>query len=238
MRNLMKYATLLATTCICTAIVICPSSVRATPPDEPGGISPRVSGGLAIGYDVGLPLQGYVQIDGLATDLPVSFRLSISHTFLLDPGIPLDARHVFINENDNGVPSKSASRWAFGFDMTHPVQILSLKRASLYGGVRYSRFSGTFDFIGGNEFFDVNANQFGIAGGLESFFRMSPRVDLLFSAGLEYYFPATLEGHDAAYSPDGTAVNQRQDYTYDDADNAINQPKLQPKLLIGINYRF
>lgn len=219
-------------------LVIRGGSAYALPPGGSHVSGPTVTGGFAIGYDIGLPVQGYLQVDGLAEDLPLALRLSIGHTFLLDPGNPLAARHVFINENDNGVPSKSASRWFFGFDMTHPARIPGLKRAFVYGGVRYSRFSGQFDFIGGNEFFDVNANQFGLAGGVESMFRMSPTVDLFFSGGLEYYFPATLEGHDAAYSPDGSTVNQRQDYTYTDADAAVNQPKLLPKLLIGVSYHF
>jgi hypothetical protein len=198
----------------------------------------RVSGGLSIGYDDGLPVQAHLMIENLAEGLPLAFRLSAGSSLLLDPGNPDAARRVFINENTNGVPQKSASRWAFGFDLMQRTSILSMNRAFLFAGVRYSRFTGTFDFIGGNEFFDVHANQMGLAAGIESYFRMGQRVDLFFSVGGEYYFPATLEGHDAAYSPDGTTINQRENYTYDDASQAINQPKLQPKLLIGIGYDF
>lgn len=212
---------------------------QASPPQDWGnGTLPHVSGGLSLGYDTGLPLQGHLLFSDLADGLPLSLRLSVAHTFLLDGGRPEDARHVFINENNNGVPEKTASRWAFGFDLLHRVNILAMKRAFLFGGIRYSRFTATFDFVGGNELFDVHANQWGLAAGIESYFRMSSRVDLLFSVGTEYFFPSTLEGHDSAYSPDGQMINQREDYTYDDADHAIRQPKIQPHLLIGINYTF
>jgi hypothetical protein len=199
---------------------------------------PNLSGGLSVGYDVGMPIQGHVLVSDLAEGFPLGFRLTISHSFLLNAGNPEEARHVFINENTNGVPSKSTSRWTFGFDFMHRIDMLSQKNAFLFAGVRHSRFTGTFDFIGGNEFFDVHANQWGLGAGIESYFRMSPKVDLLLSLGTEYFFPSTLEGHDSAYSSDGEYVNRRQNYTYADADHAINQPKLLPKLLIGINYHF
>jgi|WetSurMetagenome_2_1015567.scaffolds.fasta_scaffold19544_4 hypothetical protein len=200
--------------------------------------SPSLSAGLSIGYDIGMPIQAHFLILDLAEGLPLGFRFNISHSFLLDPGNPEEARHVFINENTNGVPDKSASRWTFGFDFLHRVNILSLNDAFLFAGIRYSRFTGTFDFIGGNEYFDVRADQWGLGVGIESHFKMSAKLDLLFSLGAEYFFPSTLEGHDSAYSSDGEYVNRRENYTYTDADHAINQPKLIPKLLIGIDYHF
>jgi hypothetical protein len=66
---------------------------------------------------------------------------------------------------------------------------------------------------------------------------MSGRIDLVLSAGLEYYFAAKLDGHDAAYSPNGEITNQREEYTWAGADRAINQPKLQPRALIGVSFR-
>ena len=201
--------------------------------DEAG---PDLSYGVSIGYDIGMPVQGHFLVSNLAEGFPFAFRFTISYSFLWDAGIPDAARHVFVNENNNGVPDKSASLWSFGLDFMHQINILSLKDAYLFAGIRHSSFTGTFDFIGGDELFDVNANQWGLATGIDTYFRMGPRIDLLISVSAEYYFPSTLDGHDAAYSPDGEYVNQRQNYTYNDADNAINQPKLIPKLLIGVNF--
>jgi hypothetical protein len=136
------------------------------------------------------------------------------------------------------VPGKSASRWAFGVDFMDPVRIFAMHRSFLFAGLRYSHLTSNFQFIGGDEIFDVHANQIGLAAGAESYFRMSSRVDLLFSLGGEYYFPSQLEGHDTAYNPDGTIINQRENFKYADADRAINQPKLLPKILVGVNYHF
>jgi hypothetical protein len=58
------------------------------------------------------------------------------------------------------------------------------------------------------------------------------------SAGLDYYFSADLSGHDTLYAPDGEHVNPRNDYSYDDADAAINNPKLKIRFLVGLNYHF
>ena len=177
-------------------------------------------------------------IKNLAEDLPLAFRFSAGNSFFLNPGDATLVRQVFVNEATNGVPEKSASRWTFGLDIMHSVTMFSLKNTYLAGGIRYSRFTGTFQYVGGDELFDVHANQIGLGVGLDSYFRVSTRVDLVVSVGSDYYFPATLEGHDAAYSPDGTTVNQREQFSYTDADRAVNQPKLLPKLAIGFNYGF
>ena len=61
---------------------------------------------------------------------------------------------------------------------------------------------------------------------------------MVLGGGADYFFQGTLKGHDTAYSPDGDDVNPREDYTYDDADNAVNQPKFLGRFMIGINYGF
>jgi hypothetical protein len=61
---------------------------------------------------------------------------------------------------------------------------------------------------------------------------------LIFSFGYDYFFISTLYGHDTSYSPDGENVNGREDFTFQDADNAINQPKHNVKAMIGLSYNF
>ena len=65
-----------------------------------------------------------------------------------------------------------------------------------------------------------------------------PSLDLIFSTGFDYYLNSTIEGHDTAYNSDGTAINGRNDYTYSDADQAINQPKIVPRAMVGFNLHF
>ena len=116
--------------------------------------------------------------------------------------------------------------------------MLSLPRAFVVGGVRYSRFRGNFKYVGGNEDFDVKSSHWGIGASLQSHFAMGGRFDLVLDGGLDYFFSSRLSGHDTSYDPDGTAVNPREDYTYTDADAAIGQPKLRPVLMLGGSYRF
>jgi hypothetical protein len=123
-------------------------------------------------------------------------------------------------------------------DLLHSIKLFSLRKSFLFAGVRYSMFTAHFKFIGGNEFFDVTSDQWGLGGGLESYFALGSNLDLIITAGADYYFSGTLNGHDTAYSPDGESINPREDYTYEDADNSVNQPKILPRVMVGFNYRF
>jgi len=199
---------------------------------------PILSGGLSVGYDIGMPIQAQFMVRNLASGLPLTFRLFTGNSFFLDPGNAEGVRQVFVNEATNGVPEKSATRWTFGLDVMHPVNILGLKNAYLEAGMRYSVFTGTFQYVGGDELFDVHCNQIGFGLGLDSYYRVSSRVDLVLSVGTDFYLPAALEGHDATYNPNGTFVNQREQFTYADADKVVNQPKVLPKLAVGFNYGF
>ena len=89
-----------------------------------------------------------------------------------------------------------------------------------------------------NEDFDITSNQWGFGLGLISFFDISRKLDFVLTTGLDYYLSSELGGHDTTYSPDGEDVNPRLDYDYDDADEAVNQPNLQLRFLLGINYHF
>jgi hypothetical protein len=58
------------------------------------------------------------------------------------------------------------------------------------------------------------------------------------STGVDYFFSSTMNGHDTSYSPDGTAVNPREEFTYSDADEAVSEPKLESQMMLGFNYYF
>lgn len=199
--------------------------------------STRFSAGLILGYDSGMKFQGYGMVSHFAENFPMNARLSIGYSFV-QPGDAAAARRIFINNATNGVPEDKGRILDFRLDLMYPVNLLSIERAYLFGGPRYSRFTGNFKFIDGNEDFDITSNQWGIGTGLESYFAMSPRIDFVLSVGLDYLFESTLKGHDTSYSPDGESVNPREDFTYDNADDAIKQPKLEPILMFGFSYNF
>ncbi len=192
------------------------------------------SASFATGYTGGLGFRGSVMAKDFARGFPLGLEFGIGYT-IREPGNAADARRIFINDNTNGTPEKAGHMWDFRLDFLYPLRSLP---ASLYAGVRRSYFNANFDFVGGNENFDVTSDQWGIGAGLKGLFEMSPKLSLVVSAGMEYFFSAQISGHDTAYSPDGEHINPRDNYTYDDADAAINQPKFFPAALIGVSYSF
>ena len=112
------------------------------------------------------------------------------------------------------------------------------QHSNIYGGVRHGYYNSHFEYIGGNETFDVTSNSWGLGGGLESSFPVSPRVSLMFSVGADYYFRSLLSGHDTYYRPNGDDLHAKEDYTYDDADEAIAQPDVEARLMFGVTYKF
>jgi hypothetical protein len=195
------------------------------------------STGVQIGY-VGAPgVQANFQVSEFAQGLPLDLSLGLEFA-AREAGSPTDARRIFINDATNGVPQESGQVWNFRLDMAYRLPFQSHSRLYLYGGPRYGSFTSNFKFIGGNEDFDVTSQQWGWGLGLEGLFAISPRMDFLLGGGFDQYFEGELKGHDTAYDPGGESVNGRADYTYEDADAAINQPKFTGRLLLGISYRF
>lgn len=198
---------------------------------------PYLSGGINLGYNTGFGVQGNLTISNFAKDFPFSVRFGVEYTSV-NPGNPAEARSIFINDATNGVPEKDGYVWDFRMDFLYKMKILSMNRSYLYIGPRYSQFTANFKFIDGNEFFDISSNQWGLGAGVQSNFSLTGRLDLVLTAGLDYYFLSIIEGHDTSYEPDGEIINGRRNYTYQDADNAINQPKFVVKAMMGFNYYF
>ena len=196
-----------------------------------------LSGQALVGYTGGLGFQMNLIASDFAKGFPLNLQFGVSYSGR-NPGNAADARKIFINDATNGDPEKSGSMWDFRFDFLYKVDWLSLHRGYLYGGPRYSMFTANFQFIGGNEFFEVSTNQWGIGFGMKAFFEISRRLDFVTSAGFDYFFDNEISGHDTSYSPDGEDVNPRNGFTYDDADAAINNPTLQLRLMVGVDYHF
>jgi hypothetical protein len=205
------------------------------PPNK--NFNPSFSGGFALGYNGGIGGQLSGTVSDFVNDFPLSARFGIGYTST-NPGDPDAARKIFINDATNGVPEKSGKVWDFRLDFLVPVQLFSLPKSFVYAGIRYSEFTADFNFVDGNEFFNIWSNQWGLGGGVETHLGLGYRLALIFSGGAEYYFSNTIEGHDTAYSTDGQNINPREGFSYNDADNAINQPKIVGRFMLGINYAF
>ncbi len=162
----------------------------------------------------------------------------------MNPGSAPDARRIFINNATNGVPEKKGTSFDFRADYMMPYKLLNFKDSYVVFGPRYSSFKANFNYVGGNENFDVTSKQWGIGLGLESYFKMTSDLDLSLTTGLDYFFNSTLKGHDTNYSPNNDNINPRNDnqnndtpFTFKDANKAIKQPQLMPRIMVGVLYR-
>jgi len=220
---------------ICAALML--AFLAALPAMAQQTTGPQLSAGLTLGYNGGSGAQFDGRVNNLAAGFPMSMKLGLGFV-KLDPGSSTDARRIFINDATNGIPEESGQRWDFRLDFMYPVELLGVQRSYVTFGPRYSRFKANFKYIGGNEDFDVKSNQWGFGTGVEGYFAVGHKVDFVLGAGYDYFPGATLSGHDTSYSPDGDDVNPRNDYTYDTADDAINQPKHNLRFQLGVSYAF
>jgi hypothetical protein len=197
----------------------------------------RVSAGAQVGYNVGVGVSANAMLADFAQGFPMALRLTAGYT-ARQPGDANDARRIFINDATNGTPEEKGWFWDYRFDLMYDFGWSSVADIYVSGGVRYANTTANFKFIGGNEDFDVTSSQWGLGIGLDGFFDITQKLQFVLAGGIDYYFDSTLKGHDTEYSPDGDDVNPRRDYTYTDADAAINQPKWGGRAKIGISYWF
>jgi hypothetical protein len=189
------------------------------------------------GYKGGASFRMSLMASEFAQGLPLGLEAALGYT-TFDPGNPEDARRIFINDNENGTPEKSGWMWDVRLDFLYRLKVFGLKEAFVFAGVRYSMFTGNFKYVGGNEDFNVTSNQWGGGLGAKAAFPISSRVGISFLVGFDYFFNAALSGHDTSYNPSGENVNPKHNYTFSDADAAVNQPKFQPDLMIGFTFYF
>ncbi len=91
-------------------------------------------GGVNLGYTGGLGIHFTGSFMEFTRDLPLSARLTLGYNSA-SPGDPYAARRIFINDNTNGDPEKSAHTWQFRFDLMFPAFKLGLSAAGLRGGL-------------------------------------------------------------------------------------------------------
>jgi hypothetical protein len=193
--------------------------------------------GVQAGYRGGEGAELDVALSNFAKEFPLAIRVGLGYS-VREAGKAADARKIFINDATNGTPEEHGSFLDYRFDLMYPFGWRSAKELYLAGGVRYSQSTTNFKFVGGNEDFDITSNQWGIGLGIEGYFAISQRLDFVVGGGIDYFFEAALVGHDTEYHPDGDNVNPHKDYTYSDADAAVNQPSINGRALIGLSYTF
>lgn len=225
----------MAVTVLAVALVAT-GAAAATDKTAASVTSPYKSAGFELGANTGFGARADLTLHNITHDLPLSLRLGLGYAGR-DAGDPAAARRVFINNNTNGTPQESGHSWQMRLDLVRPVGHLGRAPLNLGAGVRKAFFTGTFDYVGGNENFDVTCRPWGVGFAFDTALAVGRATSLSLAAGLDHYFGATLEGHDAAYSPDGTIINQRDDYEWADAEKAINQPRWELTAVMGLRWQ-
>jgi hypothetical protein len=173
----------------------------------------------------------------LIPSIPIGARLTAGAVYQFDSGDATAARHIFINDNEGGSIEKWGLSHVLSLDITYKVLSGKNLRVEGYGGPRVSFYSAHFGFIGNNEVFAARSDSFGLGGGMQAVLRTGPRLAAVLSAGAEFYFPSRLYAHGTYYyTPSGVDQVPREDYTYKDADAAVNQPKFIPVAILGFEY--
>ena len=194
-------------------------------------------GGVNVGYTGGLGILVSGTFMDFTRDLPLSARVTLGYNSA-SAGDPYAARSIFINDNTNGDPEKSAHTWQFRFDLMFPTFKLGPQTLYLFVGPRYASYTANFNYVGGNENFDVTSSPWGAGLGFESWFVVGQSSDFVLQLGVDWYGQAALSGHDTTYMSSGDDVNPRNDYDYSSADEAIDQPDLEVLAMMGMRFRF
>jgi hypothetical protein len=193
------------------------------------------------GYQDGASTRLAAVVGDLIPRAPVAFSAGVGYA-VRDPGDPRQARQVFINQNTDGTPEKSGRVWDLRLDAIYLFRVAGFSELGVFAGVRRSYFMGDFKFVGGNEDFEVTANQWGWGLGVRMGWALGRDWSLTGQVGFDHYPTWSLDGHTATYASDGTIIDGRNNnngvaYTIRDADRAINQPRFVPSLLQGVTWR-
>lgn len=192
--------------------------------------------GLNVGAEAGPGGHLHGTFRDFAAELPLSARFALGY-HKTDAGDPFAARRVFINDNTNGTPEDSARYLQARFDLVFPLTRLGPQRIYLFGGPRWADYTAEFVYVGGNEDFEVRTSPWGLGLGIETYITIKPGTDFILQVGLDHFQTDTLDGHDTAYTPGGDHINPRDGYDYGSADEAVNQPRTELLMMMGLQFR-
>ena len=153
------------------------------------------------------------------------------------------ARHVFINGDTGGDNDAQSSGGVldFGINALYPLnQTYGPVKFFVFGGPRYSHYDVRWDYVGGDEDFDIVSWVYGLGGGVRGIMPLGKSFNAVLQLGIDYYPRSSIYGHDATYYPNNSNVNARTEngytYTYQDAENATTVPHIRPRVMVGIQF--
>ena len=180
------------------------------------------------------------RVESPSPDIPFFIQGKGAYAYQNNPGNATEARKIFINDNTGGNIEKYGESYLAGVDLGWSLP-LENRQASLevtLSGL-WNYYMAHFSFIGNNESFTVKSSGFGAGLGAAVRLPVSGGVNsLILKGGAEYFPKSQLDAHGTYfYTPDGDDDRPRNDYTYEDADSAVNQPEFRVYLLLGLLYR-
>ncbi|MBB6481209.1 hypothetical protein [Spirochaeta isovalerica] len=195
----------------------------------------QLSEELAVGYynDLGVTLG--LRLDDSESDFPLFIQVRSGASYQFEPGNAEEARKIFINDNQGGNIQEYGLSLMVALDAGWKIPVKDNLTAELTVSGLINHYQAHFAFIGNNEAFSVKSTGWGVGlgGGLRMGFSRS-RTSISVKAGLEFFPKTRIDAHGTFYyNPDGLDDSPRQDYTYDDADSAINQPFFRPYVQVG-----
>jgi len=195
------------------------------------------------GYYKGPSFSGTFGLANIFEKVPFGAEVTLGYSWT-SAGDGILARKVFINQNTGGNDDAQSfgGVWDVGLNGVYPLnQTYGPVKFFVFGGPRYAHYDVRWDYVGGNEDFDILANAWGLGGGLRGIMALGKGFSAVMQVGLDYYFPTSIYGHDATYYPNDSNINARNNgagytYTYADAVNATTVPHLRPRVMIGIQF--
>lgn len=191
---------------------------------------------LAVGYydDLGVSLG--LRIEDPTLKIPFYLQARVGTAYQIEPGNAEDARKIFINDNTGGNIEEYGISYFVGLDFGWRLVLKEAIQVELNVSGLWNHYEAHFSFIGNNESFSVKTDALGlgVGGNLRIVFS-EKKSSLLVKCGVEFYPKTQIDAHGTYYyTPDGTDDSPRNAYTYDDADESINQPWFRPYIQIGI----
>jgi hypothetical protein len=198
-------------------------------------IEPKVS--VESGENNGFGTRAAFGVYQLNRNYPLFFETGVSFSYQGDPGSAEDARKVFINDNAGGDIEEFGTTVILSADLGYRFWGNRDLSSSLFGGPRYSFYRANFIYNGDNEEFAVKHDAPGLGAGLRTDLRITNDLTIFLKGGIDYFFQTKLHGHgEFTYNPNDKDNNPRNDYTYEDADKAVNQPYISPAISFGVSY--
>jgi len=188
-----------------------------------------------LGFNGGNSAQVGFRVADEKRETPWLGRFAVGYT-LGDAGDGYKAAEIFLGVTPTTNPNEEGRTWALRLDAGYRFKMERDHEVNVFGGLRYAAFTGKFESPLGRGNLEVTSNPFGLGVGIEGDYNLGTHTYLLLVAGIDFYFNATIEGEGKSFSP-GDGPNE-DGFSYDDVNKAINQPAIEPMLMMGVRYRF